>query len=77
VKEVVKGLKLIKTQDWEAPWPQDLFSITALKLFYNNPPDQKYLEIRPNTSEDKLLFLSNTGGQMTVAAISAIIKRMD
>ncbi|CAG8656058.1 32081_t:CDS:2, partial [Racocetra persica] len=39
VKEVVKGLKLIKAQDWEALWPQDLFSITVLKLYYNNLPD--------------------------------------
>lgn len=37
---------------------------------------EKYLRVRPYTVEDKPLFLASKGGEMSVAAVSAVIKCM-
>lgn len=37
---------------------------------------KKYLIIRPKTSDDKPLFISRQGNQLSVGAIGAIVKRM-
>ena len=37
---------------------------------------RRYLRIRPKTTEDQPLFLSNRGKQLTVGAVGAIVKRI-
>lgn len=40
IKEVVRGIKLLRAQDHDAEWPRDPFPLEALRWCHDNPPEK-------------------------------------